>query len=148
MATDNRQIWQTWLANGGQETLVSMGISLRFGEYDPERLHAALGNERVSWLKSLPLSRVVGPYLFVHAGIAPGVPLDAQHPKDMLWIRSRFLDSDTDHGKIVVHGHTPEEEPIVRSNRICIDTGAFFTGVLTAAVLDGTNAPIFLRAVN
>ncbi|WP_108881048.1 metallophosphoesterase [Anderseniella sp. Alg231-50] len=146
LETDNRQAWYTWLSNGGDETLTSLGISLRFGGYDPSALGKALGEERVSWLHSLPLYRVVEPYLFVHAGIAPGVPLEEQQTKDLLWIRSRFLESDADHGHVVVHGHTPGDEPFVKPNRICIDTGATSNGLLTAAVLDGVNPPLFLRA--
>ncbi|MEO9818960.1 MAG: metallophosphoesterase family protein [Paracoccaceae bacterium] len=147
LTTDDRQAWYTWLSNGGEETLASFGMSLRFGGYDPVELSACLGEERVAWLKSLPLSKTIEPYFFVHAGIAPNIPIDEQQPKDMLWIRSRFLDSDEDHGCIVVHGHTPGDEPIVKANRICIDTGATSNGLLTAAVLDGNAAPMFLRAV-
>ena len=146
LATDDRQAWHMWLSNGGEATLASIGMSPGFGEYDPDALRASLGEERASWLKSLPLYRVIDPYLFVHAGIAPGVPLDDQQPKDLLWIRSRFLESDEDHGYMVVHGHTPGNEPVVKANRICIDTGAAWNGPLTAAVLDGTSATVFLRA--
>ncbi len=145
LTTDNRQSWHTWLSNGGEETLASFDLTLRFG-YDPVELRASLGEDRVAWLKSLPLSRTIAPYFFVHAGIAPGVPINEQQPKDMLWIRSRFLDSDADHGCVVVHGHTPGDEPAVKANRICVDTGAISNGLLTAAVLDGRSAPIFLRA--
>jgi len=146
LATDNRQAWYTWLSNGGEETLSSFGMSLRFGGYDPDELRASVGEDRVAWLKSLPLSKAIKPYLFVHAGIAPGVPIDEQQPKDMLWIRSRFLDSDEDHGCIVVHGHTPGDEAVVKANRICVDTGATSNGLLTAAVLDRDAIPVFLRA--
>lgn len=147
LASDNRQAWYTWLSNGGEETLASFDMPLRFGGYDPAMLRACLGEERVNWIKSLPLSRTIARYFFVHAGIVPGVPIDDQQPKDMLWIRSRFLDSEEDHGHIVVHGHTPGDEPVVKANRICIDTGATSNGLLTAAVLDGSAAPMFLRAV-
>lgn len=147
LATDNRQAWHTWLSNGGDDTLASLGMPLHFGEYDPKALGSCLGADRVSWLKSLPLSHSVGPYLFVHAGIAPGVPLEAQQPKDLLWIRSRFLESEADHGCIVVHGHTPGDAPVVRHNRICVDTDATANGVLTAAVLTGEDPPLFLRAI-
>ena len=54
-----------------------------------------------------------------------------------MWIRDDFLNSRQDFGAIVVHGHTPTAQPVVRSNRICVDTGAYATGCLTAAVLDG-----------
>ena len=127
-------------------TLESLGVSLRFGGCDPATLGHALGAERIAWLKSLPLYRVAKPYLFVHAGIAPGVPLAEQRPADLLWIRSRFLESEADHGYIVVHGHTPGDAPVVKPNRVCVDTGATSNGLLTAAVLDGTDRPIFLCA--
>lgn len=146
LATDNRQAWYTWLSNGGEDTLAALGVSLRFGGYDPAPLRAALGEDRIAWLEALPLSRVIDPYLFVHAGIVPGVPLEDQRAKDLLWIRSRFLDSAEDHGSIVVHGHTPGDAPVVKPNRICVDTGANSHGVLTAAVLDADAPPVFLRA--
>ena len=66
--------------------------------------------------------------------------------KDLLWIRSRFLDSDADHGHIVIHGHTPEDEPVHLPNRIGIDTGATSNGVLTAVGLHDNASPLFLRA--
>ncbi|MBN8898270.1 MAG: serine/threonine protein phosphatase, partial [Rhodospirillales bacterium] len=78
----------------------------------------------------------IGPYLFVHAGIRPGVPLEQQTRHDMLWIREPFLSSKQDHGMVVVHGHTPRQEPTVRPNRIGIDTGAVMGGVLTCLVLE------------
>jgi serine/threonine protein phosphatase 1 len=88
-------------------------------------------------MRSLPLSHTEGDYHFVHAGIRPGVPLDAQARDDLLWIRDEFLYSPLDHGKVVVHGHTISSAPDVQSNRIGIDTGAFATGRLTCLVLEG-----------
>lgn len=146
LQTDNRQAWYTWLSNGGDDTLACLGVSLRFGGYDPAELGAALGDARITWLKARPLHYSAGRYLFVHAGIAPEVPLERQSLKDLLWIRSRFLESEEDHGFIVVHGHTPGDAPVVKHNRICVDTGATSNGELTAAVLDGDHPPIFLRA--
>ncbi|WP_167767004.1 metallophosphoesterase [Jannaschia formosa] len=140
------QPWEVWRSNGGDATLDSLGVEVRFRQYDPEALCVALGPARLAWLRALPLSHIEGDYLFVHAGIAPGVPLEAQEARDLLWIRDRFLDSDADHGRIVVHGHTPGEAPVVRPNRIGLDTGAPVRGVLTAAVLDGSHPPAFLQA--
>jgi len=74
----------------------------------------------------------VGDYFFVHAGVRPGVPLGMQSANDLLWIRGDFLESTGPFGKVVVHGHTPGPEPVVKSNRIGIDTGAVFTDRLTA----------------
>jgi serine/threonine protein phosphatase 1 len=79
-----------------------------------------------------------GDYLFVHAGIRPGVDLEAQVSKDLRWIREGFLEDRSDHGVIVVHGHTIVEDVEEHPNRIAIDTGAYRTGVLTALALEGT----------
>jgi len=141
---EDARIGPGWLRNGGNSTLYSYGVR------PPERATdlAALERARLEFKRKLPphhldfyrnlaLSHVEGDYLFVHAGIAPGRPLDRQEPNDLLWIRDEFLQSDADHGKLVVHGHTIVEEPDVRSNRIGIDTGAYATGRLTALVLEG-----------
>lgn len=146
LETDDRWAWDTWLRNGADETLNSLGVSFHSGEYDPLQLAQALGARRISWLRSLPLYHRSTHYLFVHAGIAPGKPVEEQEEKDLLWIRDRFLDHEGDHGYRVMHGHTPADHPVVRPNRICIDTGVISTGKLTAAVLDGVGEPLFLTA--
>ena len=74
----------------------------------------------------------------------PGRPLAEQKPKDLIWIRDHFLDSDVDHGFVVVHGHTPSETPEWKDNRINVDTGATFYGQLTAVVLGAADSPRFM----
>lgn len=83
-----------------------------------------------------------GDFLFVHAGIRPGVPIEQQDANDMYWIRNDFLNSTEDHGWFVVHGHTPVPHPDIRSNRINIDTGAWRTGVLTCIAIEGADIMI------
>jgi serine/threonine protein phosphatase 1 len=78
-----------------------------------------------------------GDFLFVHAGIRPGLPLEDQSRQDLRWIREPFLKDTADHGFVVVHGHTIFEEVDSRANRIGIDTGAYRTGVLTSLVIEG-----------
>ena len=75
----------------------------------------------------------------MHAGLRPGVPLASQGEADLIWIRSPFLDHPGPFDKIVVHGHTPGNEPVMRPNRIGIDTGAVFTGRLTALRLEASS---------
>lgn len=134
-----------WMAFGGVATLASYGIAVSMGgvalsELDAlrDRLRAALPPHHLRFFRSLRTSVSVGDYLFVHAGVRPGVPLERQTEKDMIWIREPFLHSDADFGKVVVHGHTIALEPEVRRNRIGIDTGAYATHRLTALVLEGT----------
>jgi serine/threonine protein phosphatase 1 len=140
-----------WLAFGGRDALASYGVSVPpdgRGEPDWEGLRgdlvAALPERHLAFLRGLRLSCRWGPYLLVHAGVLPGVPLERQSPRDLLWIREPFLSSTEDHGAIVVHGHVPAPEPVVRRNRIGVDTKAWRSGRLTAAVLGGA-APRFLH---
>jgi serine/threonine protein phosphatase 1 len=90
----------------------------------------------LAFLNRLALSFTCGDFFFAHAGVRPGIPLDAQSPHDLLWIRDDFLLCEESFGKVVVHGHTPSQEPVIRPNRINIDTGAYATGRLTCAVLE------------
>lgn len=129
-----------WLQFGGFETLTSYGV--------PERAIIARGAElqhemaeRVPQAHINFMSRFVdqvriGDYLFVHAGIRPGQPLDRQTSQDLRWIRDEFLEDGTDHGVVVVHGHSISRMPVVRGNRIGIDTGAYKSGRLTALGLE------------
>lgn len=98
---------------------------------------AVLPPEHVQFLSELKLSFDAGACFLCHAGIRPGVPFDRQREEDLLWIREDFLDSQMDFGKVVVHGHTPVDQPENLPNRIDIDTGAFLTGRLTCVALEG-----------
>jgi serine/threonine protein phosphatase 1 len=124
-----------WRRVGGMETLDSYGVG-RCNEEAAEALNAVLPPADSAFLRSLWTSLPVGKYFLCHAGVRPGVPLDRQSDQDLLWIREEFLRSRADFGKIVVHGHTPTDLPEVLVNRINVDTGAFYTGRLTCAVLD------------
>jgi serine/threonine protein phosphatase 1 len=151
-ALDDTKAMANWLYNGGGETLLSYGVTARLlggeaGVIELQRgFRTALPASHLEFLASLPRSVAIAPYLFVHAGIRPGRPVEEQDPVDLVWIREPFLHSDADFGCIVVHGHTPAMHPEVRRNRINIDTGAVFTGCLTCLVLEGTERR-FLQAV-
>jgi serine/threonine protein phosphatase 1 len=133
-----------WLMNGGIATLASYGIEVGFPPGDPavldgirRELARRLGPAHLEFLRRLKPSHGVGDYLFVHAGVRPGVALAEQDPFDLMWIRSGFLDWDGAFGAIVVHGHTIAPVPVFRANRIGIDTGAYSSGRLTCLVLEG-----------
>ncbi len=129
-----------WAEYGGAETLVSYGVqpprtrtSLDEWMQASADLQAALPSEHLHFLKSLELSVRVGDYVFVHAGVRPGVPLDQQSEHDLLWIREDFLNDRRSLGAVIVHGHTPITRPYRDSRRIGLDTGAYLSGKLTAA---------------
>lgn len=131
---------ELWLRNGGAESLRSWGIppTASPGEW-PSRVPIP----HLIFLRDLALSHRIGGYLFAHAGIRPGVPLERQLRQDLLWIREPFLSSTRDHGVVVVHGHTPTREPTVKPNRIGIDTGAVIGGALTCVVLESDRLGFF-----
>jgi serine/threonine protein phosphatase 1 len=132
-----------FLANGGKETLRSYGIRTRGMNYAAlgAALAAALPANHLNFMQNLAFSVQFGDYFFCHAGIRPGVPLAAQDPHDLLWIREEFLSDQRDHGVVVVHGHTPTDGslPEIHPNRVALDTGAVFGGPLTVAVFEGTD---------
>jgi serine/threonine protein phosphatase 1 len=138
-------IYRFWKGYGAQETLMSYGvIPPRFDHDDAlletqRRLEVALPKEHLAFLQELPLSFSIGGYFFAHAGARPGLALGEQVAKDLMWVREEFIESDYDFGKMVVHGHTPTDAPVVRANRIGIDTGTYATGRLTSLVLEGTD---------
>ncbi len=133
-----------WFGMGGLQTLLSYGVSVPSGVATPERLEdvrrglkAALPKAHLDFLLSLELSYEAGDYFFAHAGILPNRSLARQDPEDFLWGHNTFLRSEKAHEKIIVHGHFVTSEPDVRANRIGIDTGAYFSNLLTCLVLDG-----------
>ena len=140
---DGRAGPMDWLSYGGLETLLSYGVPLRALPNDPFRaaelrraLAAALPTQHVAFYRACRLHHVLGDYLFVHAGVRPGLPLEQQDPRDLLWIRDEFLQaSDPLPGRVIVHGHTICDLPQDRGNRVNIDTGAFVSGRLTCLVI-------------
>lgn len=138
----DRQVLALFNRVGGRETLLSYGADP--DEYDQaslaevgDMLRRLVPEDHRSFLAAGADQIAIGDYLFVHAGIRPGVPFAEQRASDLRWIRQPFLESRRDHGAVIVHGHTITEEIDEQSNRIGIDTGAYATGRLTAIGLEG-----------
>lgn len=141
---DDPSIGPMWMFNGGDATLLSYGGGAQGETSGDARMMAMqrslrekLPKRHLAFLRALRLYHIEGGYVFVHAGLAPGRPIEEQDSQDLLWIRDEFMQSTDDHGYCVVHGHTICEQPDFRANRIGIDTGAYFSGVLTCLVLEG-----------
>lgn len=152
-ALDRTDILRHFLQHGGRETILSFGVdektysSASWDELQTA-MRQAISREWIDFILSFKPSHRIGDYAFVHAGVRPGVALDAQTPGDLRWIREPFLSSEQRHDGVIVHGHTITENPELRRNRIGIDTGAYLTGRLTAVVLEGESKALLSTMVN
>lgn len=131
-----------WLGNGGDDTLRSYGLDADMHGTDTSlealsRLFRdTLPGRHRAFIDDLVLSHQIGGIFFAHAGVDPMRPLHDQRAEDLMWIRDPFFNSTRDIGVVVVHGHTPGPEPVVTPYRINVDTYAWHSGHLTAAVLE------------
>ncbi|TPG16468.1 serine/threonine protein phosphatase [Sphingomonas koreensis] len=133
---------RSWLHHGGDATLASYGVAPPVDADDAyafgARVADAIGPDTIDWLRDLPTSFRSGGYFFCHAGIKPGQSLNRQTDDDLLWIRGEFVNDDRDHKAVIVHGHTIVDAVQIRHNRISLDTGAYRSGILSAAVFGRT----------
>jgi len=134
---------EMWVLNGADSTFESYGVRAWEFPRGADGMRAvraafreALPESHLAFFRNLEMSHREGDYLFVHAGLRPGVPFADQSAHDLMWIRDGFFLSDADFGAVVVHGHSIRPEPEVRPNRIGIDTGAWRSNRLTALVLE------------
>ena len=133
----------SWCQLGGLQTLRSYGIDV--GKVLAESGYAGLSARfreklpahHLKLLTRLKTFFAIGSYFFCHAGVRPGIPLERQSDRDLMWIREKFLDATEDFGKIIVHGHSSVDQPDFRKNCINIDTCAYATWRLTCLVLEG-----------
>ncbi|MHB8137767.1 MAG: metallophosphoesterase family protein [Smithellaceae bacterium] len=121
-----------YLANGGLATLNAYGISR---SDTPRERKKKIPADHLRFFKSLLPYYETDQFIFVHAGLIPGIPLAEQSLYDLQWVRQTFIDSDYDFGKRVVFGHTHFSAPLITANKIGIDTGAVYGGRLTCVEL-------------
>jgi serine/threonine protein phosphatase 1 len=134
------RLGMSWLHDliGGRATLASYGVT-RIGSVQQAQSAARdhIDVEDLNFIAARPCQFACGNVVFVHAGIRPGIPLEAQTEQDLVWIRDPFLHDTRDHGLLVVHGHTALTRPLHYRNRLNIDSGAAYGGPLTAIVIEG-----------
>ena len=143
-----------WLRNGGLQTLASFGVAPASGGMENanalealrDRLADSMGETMINWLRDLPLSWQSGNVWAVHAGADPRRPMEAQDPERLLWGHPRFSRQPRRDGQWVVHGHTVVHTPEIQGTRIAVDTGAYATGVLSAAVISDGDVAFFQAA--
>ena len=140
---DSPEVGPSWSTYGGLETLLSYGVKVSGLSRDETawaetaaRFREQLPDSHLDFYRTLRSFVVRGEYYFVHAGVNPEKPIEAQTDADLLWIRDAFLGSHRQHDYMIVHGHTPEPAPHKDKRRIGLDTGAYQTGMLTAAAIN------------
>lgn len=149
---DGRSSGAGWGRHGGGATLQSYGITPPRSESreawaaQRDAFIAAVPAEHRRFLDELVLMVRFENMIFVHAGLRSGIALDQQMKRDLLWIRSEFLQAEQDTTLLVVHGHTPKEKAYGAPGRLCLDSGAYVTGRLTGAVFDGASISILETA--
>ena len=147
-----------WISNGGLETLESYGnkmeqyidesMQLEFHDTIRDNFISFLPEAHKKFFYDLKLSYEWQNYFFVHAGIDPSLPLSKQTKETMIWTRSeKFLDANNPFEKIIIHGHTPSKNVVQKNNRICIDTGVFFSGLLTCVKIKIPNKVEFISSL-
>ena len=142
-----------WLEFGGRETLLSYGVPMealmhnRFGAREARQMvDIYIPGDHIEFLEELPVMIETPSTLLVHAGIRPGIGLAGQADQDLIGYRDNFEASYADLGRTVIHGHTIREEPLVAPNRIAIDTGAYFSGRLTAVRIVPGELPVLFSS--
>jgi serine/threonine protein phosphatase 1 len=134
---------------GGTTTLASYGVDVghrrRLSDVHADA-QAAVPISHLRFLQDCEISITHGPLFFCHAGVRPGVALADQREDDLVWIREDFSHDPSEHGALVVHGHTPVDEPLHNGNHVNLDTGAGYGKPLTAAVFDGTDVQVLTKS--
>ena len=137
-----RRTGKTWLRFGGRATLASFGLhDLPDDPRPPDMMRArdaviaGLGDATVTWMKSMPYWWQSGNVAACHAGADPHQPLPDQLPKAMAWGHPDFGLVPRADGVWCVHGHKMVRKLTVRDGVISVDTGAWHTGTLTAALI-------------
>ena len=150
---EDPSVGAAWCDYGGAQALESFGLKVPVLKHRPEGwaslssdLAHRLSPRQRDFLESLKYSVTIGGYFFAHAGARPGVRLEDQSDHDLMWVRGSFLNSEVGFERVVVHGHTPSDDPYIDHRRIGIDTRAYESGVLTAVRLEGLGHH-FLQAV-
>jgi len=143
-----------WLRYGGRQTLASFGLHSLPISPTPEQylaefdiLRARLGEDVIHWLHGLPLIWTSGTLTVAHAAVDPSEPVEQQSEKTLLWGQRKFFQSARRDGMWVAHGHTIVEAPVFEKSRISVDTGAFHTGCLTAALIEPSGRVDFVQSV-
>ncbi|CAL4868626.1 Bis(5'-nucleosyl)-tetraphosphatase, symmetrical [Asticcacaulis sp. MM231] len=141
---DEPEFGTTWRDWGGAATLDSYGVPMPYMAHSEaiwqavrQDFAAKMDPDHLALLRAMPTSFQAEDYLFVHAGVDPDRPLADQNGATFMYIRGRFLRADQACEYVVVHGHSPHKVPVNTRWRIGIDTGVYYSGILTAVRLHG-----------
>lgn len=129
-----------WLKFGGLQTMASYGVGMAGTEPDAlrrmrDKLALAMGDAVIEWIRNRPMIWSSGNIHVTHAGADPARPMQAQSDKTLIWGHKDFSEKPRTDGQWIVYGHVIVDQPKAARGRIAIDTGAYATGRLTAALI-------------
>ncbi|TDE39130.1 serine/threonine protein phosphatase [Antarcticimicrobium sediminis] len=152
---DPERAGRAWLRIGGLQTLASFGVghvsetsSAQALTVARDRLIQKLPDGIESWLRALPLTFQSGNLCAVHAALDPLLAVQDQPDKNLLWGCRQFRQVMRADGIWVIHGHTIVDDPEARDGVISVDTGAYATNQLSAAIIDPSGDIVFVQSGN
>ncbi len=132
---NHEEMFLSYLAQEDYGPFISQGGNKTIESYYDENGDFFCPPAHIDFLQGLVPFFTTEHFIFVHAGLRPGIPLEEQEVEDLLWIRSEFINSSYDWGRRIIFGHTPFNSPLIQKNKVGIDTGAVYGGRLTCLVL-------------
>lgn len=132
---------EAWLQFGAATTLASYGLQAP-RQRDAHSLMAfrddlaAALKPVLPFVASLKTSYTSGNVIFVHAAVVPFGHRTKDPVQVYLWGHSEFQVPEPVPQHRIVHGHYDGAAPISLPGRICVDTGAYHSGQLTAVRID------------
>lgn len=141
-----------WFRYGGLQTLASYGIAMTDGAGAPAssdlltaaaKLRERLGTV-AEWLRELPLTWQSHNLWAVHSAADPQVEMERQTRQTLLWGHPEFGRLRRKDGQWIVHGHTIVEHARTSAGVISVDTGAVYSGRLSAAAIRPDGEIVFL----
>ncbi|SLN32431.1 Serine/threonine-protein phosphatase 1 [Roseovarius albus] len=126
-----------WLRYGGEQTLESFGLSTANQSMTTlrDQLLENIDPALLEWLRARPVVWQSGNVIASHAGGNPNRPIEPHRGHSLLWGHADIHTTPRTDGLWMVHGHFAGDEAYVKDGRICIDTRAHSSGVLTAAII-------------
>lgn len=119
---------EDWKFSGGEKTLLSYGAGSK------NNWITKVPDNHWEFLNNTKPYHQIGKFIFVHAGLERGKPLEEQNKHSIYWEKYEIPEKYSDN-KIVICGHTSRKDGNIANfgHTICVDTyaygGKWLTGI-------------------